>query len=44
MQGNELCLKARMAFSGTWCLNKTQPHLWTHRVLFEIETVFTQLV
>lgn len=44
MQGNELYLKACMAFSGTWCLKKTKknkPHLWTPEVSFEIESVFT---
>ena len=45
MQGNELCLKAQhMAYSGTWCLNKIQPHLCDSRVVFVFETVFTQLV
>lgn len=44
MQGNELCLKAQhMSYSGTWCLNEIQSHLWT-TVLFEIETVFTLLI
>lgn len=37
MQGNELCLKAQhMAYSGTWCLNKIQPHLCDSRVVLKL--------
>lgn len=43
MQGNELCLKASVAFSGTRCLNRTKPHSGLREV-FQIRTVFTQSI
>lgn len=43
MQGNELCLKASVAFSGTRCLNRTKPHSGL-REIFQIKTVFTQSI